>query len=76
MRKMCNDNGENHILNVSDCQEVAGLPEMGVHLHEFRLMAYVTPRGRSNRSRTIGKEEKMTGFINICSLEQCVIAIR
>jgi hypothetical protein len=44
------DNGAlaNHLLDVPDCQEVAGPPETwGAHLHEFRLMAYATPRRQS-----------------------------
>ena len=44
------NNGElaDHLLDVPDCQEVAGLPETwGTHLHEFRLMTYATPRQRS-----------------------------
>jgi hypothetical protein len=35
----------NHLLDIPDCQEAAGPPESwGAHLHEFRLMAYATPR--------------------------------
>ena len=34
-----------HLLAVSDCQEVAGPPETwGTNLNEFRLMTYATPR--------------------------------